>query len=149
MSNSATSSPTDFCWFCWPQWHTATVCKWVKLVCQQQKYLDTLQHPVFSLGSLRCVVLSPSEYPHGSQSLSSPWCLTPEPEHPDPVPTLYHRHKCGAVSHFLAGNRYSSMFIVVNSLHFAFQAPEPPPLYSPLRFQNSLLSSVLLETLNK
>ena len=86
MSDSDTSSPTDLCWFCWPQWHTATVCKWVKLVCQQQKYLDTLQHPVFPLGSLRCVILSPSEYTHGSQSLSSPWCLTPEPEYPHPSP---------------------------------------------------------------
>ena len=43
----------------------------------QQRSLACLGDPGFFLDSLSCVVLAPSEYPHGSQT-PSPWGLTPE-----------------------------------------------------------------------
>ena len=86
----------------------------------------------FSLNSLSCVVLAPSEYLHGSQPWSSPWVLIPEPE---PWHSVSHLLLCAqACEPLLRWKCCSETNSVVNSLHFAFWEPSVVLLSEVLKF---------------
>lgn len=91
--------------------------------------------PGFSLDSLHCVTLAPSDYLHSSQSQSSPWSSTPKAWASAPSPHSVWWTQC--VSHFSTGKCHLTrslwgMFSILFSEHL--------PLHFPLKSWSSLLT---------
>ena len=118
-----------FCWFWLAPVGTQLLSASVPLVSLQQWLLATLGHSVFSLDSLHCVEVAPSEYPHGSPLLTAPWDLMPAPEPQHLAPTITPDGSLWFIS-WLRNDIWQWFLWWI----FSIFPSEPPPLHCFLRF---------------